>query len=86
VAAYAIGSRLRLTSDFTYFLNDPVNGDAFRQVDRRGVFGDRCAMKEARGRWSGAWAAMCAGIISAGRHLPRRQRGGDRHDPQRQGR
>ena len=39
VAAYAIGSRLRLTSDFTYFLNDPVNGDAFRQVDRRGVFG-----------------------------------------------
>lgn len=39
VAAYAIGSRLQLTSDFTYFLNDPVDGDAFRQVDRRGVFG-----------------------------------------------
>ncbi|EGD60928.1 TonB-dependent receptor, putative [Novosphingobium nitrogenifigens DSM 19370] len=39
VSAYAIGSRLQLTSDFTYFLDDPVNGDGFRQVDRRGVFG-----------------------------------------------
>lgn len=39
VAAYAIASRLRLTSNFTYFLDDPVNGDQFRQVDRRGVFG-----------------------------------------------
>lgn len=39
VTAYAIGSRLRLTSNFTYFLDDPVNGDEFRQVDRRGVFG-----------------------------------------------
>ena len=29
----------RLTSNFTYFLNDPVNGDQFRQRDRRGVFG-----------------------------------------------
>ena len=37
--AYAIGSRLRLTSNFTYFLDDPVNGDEFRQIDRRGVFG-----------------------------------------------
>lgn len=39
VNAYAIGSRLQLTSNFTYFLDDPVNGDEFRQVDRRGVFG-----------------------------------------------
>lgn len=39
VAVYAIGSRLRLTSNFTYFLEDPINGDEFRQVDRRGVFG-----------------------------------------------
>ncbi|WP_338114863.1 TonB-dependent receptor [Novosphingobium olei] len=37
--AYAIGSRLQLTSNFTYFLDDPVNGDQFRQIDRRGVFG-----------------------------------------------
>jgi len=39
VSAYAIGSRLQLTSNFTYFLDDPVNGDEFRQVDRRGIFG-----------------------------------------------
>lgn len=39
VSAYAIGSRLQLTSNFTYLLDDPVNGDEFRQVDRRGVFG-----------------------------------------------
>lgn len=37
--AYAIGYRLRLTSNFTYFLDDPVNGDEFQQRDRRGVFG-----------------------------------------------
>ena len=28
-----------LWSDFTYFLDDPVNGDQFRQFDERGVFG-----------------------------------------------
>lgn len=39
LSLYAIGSRLQLTSNFTYFLEDPVNGDEFRQVDRRGVFG-----------------------------------------------
>ena len=39
VTAYAIGSRLQLTSNFTYFLDDPLRGDEFRQVDRRGVFG-----------------------------------------------
>ncbi len=37
--AYAILYRLRLTSNFTYFLDDPVNGDEFQQRDRRGVFG-----------------------------------------------
>lgn len=39
VSAFAIASRLRLVSNFTYFLDDPVNGDEFAQVDRRGVFG-----------------------------------------------
>ncbi len=39
VSAYAIGSRLQLTSNFTYFLDDSLHGDQFRQVDRRGVFG-----------------------------------------------
>lgn len=37
--AYAIYYRLNLYSDFTYFLDDPINGDQFNQRDRRGVFG-----------------------------------------------
>jgi len=43
ISAYAIGSRLQLTSNFTYFLDDPVNGDEFRQIDRRGIFGGSVA-------------------------------------------
>jgi TonB dependent receptor-like, beta-barrel/TonB-dependent Receptor Plug Domain len=37
--AYFIASDLRLYNDFTFFLRDPVNGDQFRQSDRRFVFG-----------------------------------------------
>jgi outer membrane receptor protein involved in Fe transport len=36
---YALYYRFRLTSNFTYFLDDPVNGDEFQQRDQRGVFG-----------------------------------------------
>jgi len=35
LSAYAIRNRLDLYSNFTYFLNDPVNGDQFAQPDRR---------------------------------------------------
>lgn len=38
-SAYVVRSDLRLFSNFTYFLNDPVNGDQFEQVDRRTVTG-----------------------------------------------
>lgn len=38
-SAYATYYDFGLTSNFTYFLNDPVNGDEFQQADRRGVFG-----------------------------------------------
>ena len=41
VLAYGIDSSLDLFSNFTYFLDDPVNGDQFEQVDRRRVFGVR---------------------------------------------
>jgi outer membrane receptor protein involved in Fe transport len=37
--AYAIESRLDLFSDFTYFLDDPVDGDQFEQAEHRRVFG-----------------------------------------------
>lgn len=36
---YGVYYRFRLTSNFTYFLNDPVNGDQFKQRDHRGQFG-----------------------------------------------
>ena len=41
VTAYAMRYRLNLVSNFTYFLDDPVNGDEFEQADRRVVFGGR---------------------------------------------
>ena len=39
VLAYGMDYGLDLFSNFTYLLNDPVNGDQFEQVDRRRVFG-----------------------------------------------
>lgn len=37
--AYAIQSELKLVSNFTYFLDDPVNGDQFEQAERRKLVG-----------------------------------------------
>ncbi len=39
VVAYANYYDLNLFSDFTYFLDDPINGDQFEQKDRRVVLG-----------------------------------------------
>ena len=39
INAYAIYNKLDLYSNFTYFLDDPVNGDQFNQPDRRTVTG-----------------------------------------------
>jgi hypothetical protein len=39
INAYVINSSLRLYNNFTYFLDDPVNGDQFSQMDRRTVYG-----------------------------------------------
>ena len=39
VNAYVIRSSLQLYNNFTYFLDDPVNGDQFSQIDRRTVYG-----------------------------------------------
>ena len=47
--AYAIGYRLNLFSNFTYFLDDPVNGDQFEQEDRRVIAGGRTTRE-----WSGS--------------------------------
>jgi len=39
VNAWAILNTLDLWNNFTYFLNDPVNGDQFHQADRRWILG-----------------------------------------------
>ena len=39
LSAYAVRYLFRLTSNFTYFLDDPLNGDEFQQRDRRSIFG-----------------------------------------------
>ncbi len=39
VSAYAVHYRFGLTSNFTYFLNDPINGDEFKQRDQRELLG-----------------------------------------------
>ena len=39
VNAYVVRNRLDLFSNFTYFLDDPVNGDQFAQPDRRTTLG-----------------------------------------------
>ena len=43
VQVYGIRSALTLYSDFTYFLDDPVNGDQFSQAERRTVAGANAA-------------------------------------------
>ena len=51
--AYAIRYRLSLWSNFTYFLDDPANGDQFRQFDARTLTGFGL-----RQTWQGAaWRA-----------------------------
>ncbi len=39
VNAYVINSSLRLYNNFTYFLDDPVDGDQFSQMDGRTIYG-----------------------------------------------
>jgi hypothetical protein len=50
VTAYAVDYGLKLYSNFTYFLDDPVNGDQFEQVDRRVVTGFKASR-----RWVSSW-------------------------------
>jgi outer membrane receptor protein involved in Fe transport len=45
VTAYGIGYDLALFSNFTYFLNDPINGDQIEQADHRFVSGVKVSHK-----------------------------------------
>ncbi len=46
-SGYVMRYELDLFSNFTYFLDDPVNGDQFQQSDRRVVSGGRVAHRRA---------------------------------------
>ena len=50
VNAYVIGWQLNLFSNFTYFLDDPVNGDQFHQPDKRTT-----SAVNARHTWQMPW-------------------------------
>ena len=52
LTAYGIASDLDLFSNFTFFLDDPVNGDQFHQADRRFVSGAKLSHRR-MGRWAG---------------------------------
>lgn len=51
--AYAIDYEMKLWSNFTYFLDDPVNGDQFQQVDDRNIYGFKLSQQwdHGRSRW-----------------------------------
>lgn len=48
--AFALYSNLDLFSNFTYFLDDPVHGDQFHQLDRRAVTGFALSHE-----WTASW-------------------------------
>jgi hypothetical protein len=58
--AYGLTYRLNLFSNFTYFLDDPVNGDQFEQADRRNVYGGRLTHRQL-GRWGDRAFELLAG-------------------------
>jgi len=51
LAAYAFRYRLELFSNFTYLLDDPVNGDQFNQSDKRNVYGSSASYKLSDDLW-----------------------------------
>ena len=45
-SAYAISYDMQLWSNFTYFLDDPLNGDQFEQVDDRIIYGGQVSYQQ----------------------------------------
>jgi outer membrane receptor protein involved in Fe transport len=61
VVAYGIRYGLDLYSNFTYFLDDPVNGDQFKQADRRTVVGGRATHRRLD-HWGGRLIQNAVGV------------------------
>jgi hypothetical protein len=60
-AAYGVGNRLRLYSNFTLFARDPVNGDQIEQTDARLLYGVNGGYRRAQ-RWGDVTAGLNAGV------------------------
>jgi len=63
VRAYVVRSDLRLFNDFTFFLDNPVNGDQFSQLDRRS-FGGIDARHAFEWRFAGLESQTRVGVQS----------------------
>lgn len=61
VNAYAAQYRLNLFSNFTYFLDDPIEGDQFEQADDRWLAGGRASHRWQSG-WRGRTVENVAGV------------------------
>ncbi|MGE3840726.1 MAG: TonB-dependent receptor [Vicinamibacterales bacterium] len=59
--AYVARYRLNLFSNFTYFLDDPENGDQFEQADRRWIAGARWSQRRVI-RFGGRSAEVSGGL------------------------
>ena len=61
VTAYGLAYDLDLFSNFTYFLDDPVNGDQFQQADRRVVSGAKVSHRR-MATWAGRPVQNSVGV------------------------
>jgi hypothetical protein len=69
VKAYAIDYGLDLFSNFTYFLDDPVNGDQFEQKDERTVLGASVSQRFLS-EWFGRDAESVVGVQGRADSIP----------------
>ncbi len=65
VTVFAVRSELNLFSNFTYFLDDPVNGDQFNQREKRWLVGAN-AKYEWQREWAGRRVDLTAGLETRG--------------------
>ena len=66
--AYAQYYRFDLFTNFTFFQNDPVNGDGFQQSDRRVMYGGDIGYKQTA-RWFDMDGAVTVGVQSRVDHI-----------------
>ena len=69
VKAYAVDYGLDLFSNFTYFLDDPVNGDQFEQKDDRTILGSSVTQRFL-GSWFGRDTESVAGLQGRVDNIP----------------